>query len=381
MPILKLYSKKIKPARTIAGMAFIFCLQVQAQGLYVGSSTNFISNGAINIIFNNVGLTNAGSLINNGNTITFTGTAAAAVSAITGPNIIFNNLVLNKSAGDVQLNTSIAVNGNLSFTGGNLQLNNYNVDLGSGAGTLVGESETGRIIGTQGGSVLKTAVLTGPYATNPGNIGIYITSPANLGSTLIKRGHIAQTVALGKTGIYRYFEFTPTNNTGLDVSLQFNYFDAELNGLPESGLYFWSSNDAGNTWAFLGKDGNTSTLNLVLMNAINQLGRVTLASSNTSIKVAKSLTEPTTPAKEFVISKIYPNPAKDFVNIVFTSTKEIECSLALYAQTGQVLEVKKLHAAKGPNFIYWAIRQYAAGAYYFKFINIPMASSQIIKVN
>jgi hypothetical protein len=353
--------------------------RLPAQYLYIGSNAKIISAGPVTITLNNMGVNNNGAFANTGNTIIFTGNNATQPSILKGTNLQFNSVIINRQAGDVLLNTNIAVNGNMSFGGGNVQLNSYNIDLGAANGALVGESETSRVTGVNGGLVLKTATLTSPYAANPGNIGVYITSPASLGSTLIKRGHAAQTVSSGITGINRYFEITPANNSNIDVSLQFNYFDAELNGIAEPALNFWGSNNGGSTWSFLGNDGSTATLNLVLKTGFTSLGRVTLAAQTASLLPPPVVRRDT--STDVTILNVFPNPAKDYVTVLFSSKAEKNYAVALYSQAGQLLEVKNVHAIKGFNQVTWLVQKYAGGMYYYKFTNQARASAAFIKAD
>ena len=118
---------------------------------------------------------------------------------------LFYDLHIQKSGGDVSLTNTFGVSNNIVFTGGNVQLNGYNLDLGI-QGTIIGESEIAHITGMGGGEVLRQAVLDAPVAANPGNIGIEISSSVDIGVTTIHRGH--QPTNLGMAmGLARYFAF------------------------------------------------------------------------------------------------------------------------------------------------------------------------------
>jgi len=167
---------------------------------------------------------------------------------------------------------------------GNLYLNLFNIDLGSGSGTIVSETNDSRITGITGGNIIKTATLNAPTSVNPGNIGIAISSSQNLGSTVIKRGHVQQTNN-GGFSIYRYFDITPTNNTSFNATLQMFYFDNETAGITKSDLQFYNSEDNGNTWTQTGKDNSDIINDWVTKNNINQLSRWTLSANLVALPV------------------------------------------------------------------------------------------------
>jgi hypothetical protein len=257
-----------------------FC--ARAQGVYIALGANLVFTGNASITIQDGGLVNNGTLTAGNGTVLFTGTAASTSSTIGGSSTTtFNHLTIDKTSNDVVLNGNIAVNGNLTMQAGNLQLNNYTLDLGSGAGTIVGESNSTRITGLTGGSVNKTAVLDAPAAVNPGNIGVEITSAANMGSTLISRGHKQQTSAGGGLSIDRYFDITPATNSGLNATLKFYYFDNELAGRNKAELNQWTSADGGTTWTLLGSDQADVSADWVLKNNLGQFARTTLASTIT----------------------------------------------------------------------------------------------------
>jgi len=104
-----------------------------------------------------------------------------------------------------------------------------------------------------------------------------------LGSTIITRGHTAQT-GNGNNGIERYFDITPTNNSGLNATLDFHYDDSELNGNTESELVQFRSTDTGTNWSLEGGTVNT-TSNTVTLSGIDEFSRWTLAASSLPLPV------------------------------------------------------------------------------------------------
>lgn len=255
-------------------------LCTRAQEITITSGASLALTGNAILTIQDGGLINNGSFSAGNGIVLFSGATATANSFIAGNNsMVFNHLTINKSSNDVLLSNNITVNGNLTMQSGNLQLNNYTVDLGSGAGAIVGENNNARVTGTTGGTIKKTVVLNAPVSVNPGNIGVEITSSANLGATLIKRGHAQQTSSGGGLSIDRYFDIIPTTNSALGANLKFYYFDNELAGRNKSELTQWESSDGGAHWSYLGQDQLDNTNDWVLKNAIATFSRMTLASN------------------------------------------------------------------------------------------------------
>lgn len=252
-------------------------VQAKSQGINITSGANVVVNGAGMITINGGNFNNDGTFTASTGSVLLTGANAATVGGTSTTS--FNILGINKTAA-LKLMQNIGVSGNVTLTANNIDLNGFNLNLGS-SGSLSGENASSYITTTSGGFVTSTAVLNNPSAVNPGNIGVEITSAANLGSTLIKRGEQQQVTSSGHS-INRFFDFVPTNNTALNATVKFYYLDAELAGIPESELKQWSSADNGVTWVLLGSNAQDVSLNFITKNNINTLNRLTLASSITS---------------------------------------------------------------------------------------------------
>ena len=212
----------------------------------------------VDIVLQNTKWINNGTVTASDGAVILSGDAAQHTSSVEGTSeTAFYNLTINKSANAAELNQNISIANTMSFMGGNFDLNGNNVTLGSSNGTIVGEDETKSFISSNNGVIQKTVNLNMPSNENPGNLGVTITSVANLGSTLIQRGHIAQSVN-GTPGILRYYNITPTTNTGLNATVQFAYLDNELNGLSEMDLKLFQEN-AGLWDDLVLSDSNTIT--------------------------------------------------------------------------------------------------------------------------
>ncbi|HEY8897610.1 MAG TPA: T9SS type A sorting domain-containing protein [Niastella sp.] len=233
-----------------------------------------MENGAY-LVIDNIDLQNNGTFAQSAGTVLFTGNSNSNIS---GANTLqFYNLALNKTGASLLLQNHITVNNELSFTNGLLNLNNYNITLDAAA-SLSGESETSRITGTTGGYVQITTNLNAPSGVNAGNLGAAITSTQNLGSTIIRRGHVSQVNGSGMgNSVYRYYDIIPANNTALNATLYFNYFDAELNSLTENTLILATSPD-NTTWTGQGFAVRNTITNWVTQSGFANFARVTLTS-------------------------------------------------------------------------------------------------------
>ncbi len=252
-----------------------------AQGIKVGAGCNFKVSGNPTVEIKN------GSFINNGNFVCgngrfyFTGDAATTSMKIAGTNAIsFYDLEIRKAFNGIFLQKNINVLNNIKFNKGNIYLNTYTIDL-SNTGLLINESNQSRItefdsIYSENGKVIAVAVLSNPDSANPGNLGLYITSVENLGNTVIMRGHVR---VLGSVydGLYRFYDVAPTNNSRLEATIKFTYFDGDDKDHYESIYQIYDSLNATRPWQLKGYDVRDIAANFVVADSIDTLGRITLA--------------------------------------------------------------------------------------------------------
>jgi len=249
-----------------------------AQGITISSGTTTLTGGSATV-------TLPGNWSNSG---TFTaGTGTVIFNGATGTQTIanssgetFNDLTVNKAGGDVQLSNNIAVNGILTLTSGDLDLNGKTVTLGSSA--TLSETSGNTVKGTTG-SITTTRSIIAPSSNNIAGMGAELTSSADLGSTTITRGHTVQTDNTNSS-ILRYFDITPTATTGLNATLVFYYDNSEVNGLNELELELYKSTDSGNSWTLMGGQVNT-TNNTVTLSGIDGFSRWTLGASSSPLPV------------------------------------------------------------------------------------------------
>ncbi|OQP66860.1 hypothetical protein A3860_00380 [Niastella vici] len=263
---------KITSLSIIAFVGNCLLPQLAKAQLNNNGATIVMGSGAY-LVVDDLDFQNNGTFAQTAGTVQFTGSGNTSITGSAQPQ--FYNLLLNKTSSSLLLQNHITVNNQLSFSSGLLNLNNYNITLDAAA-SLNGESESSRITGTIGGYVQITSNLNAPSGVNPGNLGAVITSAQNLGSTVIRRGHVSQTNGSGLgSSVFRYYDIVPTNNSALNTTLNFNYFDAELNSLDENALIVATSPNAIN-WNSKGFDTRNIITNVVTKSGFPDFARVTL---------------------------------------------------------------------------------------------------------
>ncbi len=260
----------------------LYSVVLSGQVILNTSGTHLVVKGNVKLVLKDAGFTNNGTFFPDVGEVIFSGSCVTTGSFINGSAATgFYNLTLNKSANGLQLGRNITLSNTLLFTSGDsLFLNGYNIDLGS-TGVLSGETGNKRITGRTGGYIQSTQTLNAPAAVNPGNLGFSITSASNLGSTIIRRGHQQQSGA----SIYRYFTITPTNNSALNATVDFYYFDNELAGLAEPNLAMFSSTNGGVQWTNMGEDAIDQGANILSLGNIDIMNRFTLANISAPLAV------------------------------------------------------------------------------------------------
>lgn len=249
---------------------------VTLTGIKTVNGTLILQNGAFAIGANTLTL-NGGITITSGS---LTGgassnlTVSGSAATLTLQSISLNNLTLNRANG-LTLNGNITINGAMTLTNGDVNLNGKTIYLGTSA-TL---SETpGNTVKGNTGSITTTRTLNNITSLNVGGLGAVLTTTQNLGSTVITRIHSAQT-GNSNSGILRSFDITPTNNTNLNATLVFNYDESELNSIPEANLILFRSTNSGTNWMLRGGTLN-ATNNNVTLTGISSLSRWTLGNKN-----------------------------------------------------------------------------------------------------
>lgn len=194
-----------------------------------------------------------------------------------GPTFFDELLMAKAGPSTLNLQREVMVLSKVLFDGGIINLGNSVLNLGT-TGIFSQESETSRAFTIGTGYVKASRDLDQPSGANIGNLGAIITSPTNMGPTTILRGNQPQIGLPGGSSILRYYDILPANNLSLKATLRFHYLDAELNSLPEGGLYQWKSKDNVN-WDFVGADTRDGSANYVERANISKFERWTLSTA------------------------------------------------------------------------------------------------------
>jgi Secretion system C-terminal sorting domain len=327
---------------------------VQAQ-FFVSSGAVVKLDGAATLTLQDMDLINNGTFNQTAGTVRFTGSANNSISGTQLTRIHVLQMA-KTGAAQLQLQRTLSINSLLSFTSGIINLNNNNIELESSA-LLSGETEVSRITGTTGGYVQVITTLNAPAAASPGNLGVFITSSQSLGSTTIRRGHVAQAnVIAGKPSINRYFDITPTVNTGLNATLRINYFDAELNGRNEAWLGLWRSNDNVN-WTGVGFGTRDAAANFVQQTNINSFSRWTLSDNDFPTGVFDVFADGSTGIK------LWPNPTANDLNVSVHVKKNTDATVWMVDMAGRVLVNYSVKLVAGANQLLVNADHLPAGAY------------------
>jgi len=213
--------------------------------------------------------TNDGTFNTNSGTVEFTGTSIQNIRG-TAANDQFYNLKMDNSGPGLKLNKSIMVTNELDMTDGDIDLNGNDIDLGN-SGTVNNEANDKRIYGSSGTIIARDRNLdqNDQDYTNIAGLGIDISTQVTgnvPGLTTIARSHEPI-----QGDIQRIFDITPTENTALNISMDFYYFDNELTG-AEYSFVMYRSIDGGITWADQG--GNHSPLsNKISLNGFQSFSK------------------------------------------------------------------------------------------------------------
>ena len=242
------------------------------------------TSGGVIVTLNNMDLVNDGTLMQGPGEGSFR-FAGANNNSISGSNPTLINMlnIAKTGSGRLFLERDISIGTSIDFTSGLIDLNSRHIFLNPVA-TLNNETDASRVTGGAG-FIEIIQNLSSPSSVNPGNLGLSLSSAANLGQTVIRRGHASQVGGAGTgNSILRYFDITPQQNSALNATLRFHYFDAELNSLFENGLVLWKSSSLSN-WSNEGFTTRDLSDNYVEKTGIAHFSRWTLSSLNNPLPV------------------------------------------------------------------------------------------------
>jgi hypothetical protein len=225
-----------------------------------------------------------GNFANSG-TATLSGTVAFVGSAATqtlSNGSGFTTVTVNKPSGTVQLGQNLTINSALTLSSGTLTTTgSYQVNLGGSAS--LSESETSYVLG----KVVVNRTLVPGTAQSFSGLGLTLT-PAT-GSTAPGATVLTRTTGTAITGagtsqsILRYFDIQPATNTGLNVTMNFTYFNHELNGIAVGNLALFKSVSGGTPW--IPQRGTTAGANLITKTGITDFSVWTLGNSANPLPV------------------------------------------------------------------------------------------------
>ena len=177
--------------------------------------------------------------------VSLTGGVVAFLSAmptITGSLALYDLTAnLSTTGGVLTLSTPATVNHTLTMTQGVLNTNANALTLGATA-TLV-ESDASYVLGQV---VVPNRNLATATAEAFGDIGLTLTPDASSQAfpgltTVVRTTGTALTGASTSVSIKRYFDIQPATNTGLNVAMNFSYFDHERNGIAAANVALFKS--------------------------------------------------------------------------------------------------------------------------------------------
>jgi hypothetical protein len=196
------------------------------------------SAGTLNVYGSLTSNTPAASLSLTGGTVAFRGAAPAITGVATLANLTVN---LSSPTGTLTLANDLTATGAVALTQGVLNTGGFTLTLPVGA--TLAESDASYVLGRVAapGRSLSTAT-----AESFGGIGLTLTpdaaSTAFPGLTPVVRTTGTALAGAGTSvSITRYFDIQPAVNTGLNVTMDFSYFNHELNGIPVANLALFKS--------------------------------------------------------------------------------------------------------------------------------------------
>ena len=246
--------------------------------LTITPGAQWVNSGNVTVVLHNMDLINDGTFSAGNSIMKFTG---ASMNMISGSSATtFYILDLAKTGNNkISLLSDINVIQQFNFISGILDLDQKNLTLDSTA-FLNNENENSRIISSDSGKVIITLNLNAPDNANPGNLGAIITSVSDLGTVTLERGHNMQSGTGLDSSIQRYYNILPANNSGLNATLRFKYFDKELNSQNEESLVMFRSSDNAVSWSNLFYNNRDIVNNFLEKTGIDSFALFTLSRDN-----------------------------------------------------------------------------------------------------
>ena len=339
----------------ISSFLLLGFISSDGQEVRISAGTNVIVDGDAQLVLTGMGLNNNGNFRSLSGSLVFTGGKAEGAAYISGSSFpLLHHLKIDRLSSDLQLHTRVLVTGNLELAAGNLDLNNYSIDLGS-TGKLIGESRNTRVLGNNGGFIKATALIARGDNIEPGNLGLQVNSDDNLGTTTIVRGHLQQRNRDGELSIERYYEIDPAFQVNNKINVRASFLDVESGSSDMQQLVLWSSDDAGRNWKPV--KAGTSNYELSKADGLNNM-RVTYFTRKVGGNQLNS-----------AYIQLYPNPVRENFTLSYFSADEEDVLVNLYTKAGQLLETRKIRMMPGLNKSDWNVGRYAAGTYQLRVLS------------
>jgi hypothetical protein len=330
---------------------------LSSQGISIGSGTTFSLGGATLSLPSN--WSNAGIFVPGTGTVILNGTINQTITNTSGET--FLDLTINKTSGDVVLNNDITINGNLIFISGDLDLNGDTITLAPSA--ILNETPGNTVKGISG--MLRTMRSLGASPGNVAGLGANISSSPALGVTTIVRGHRSDTVGTSNS-ICRYYNITPTNNTGLNATVAFQYDQSELNNLTESTLKAFCSINNGNDWTGITGilDTLTNTVSVVNLGSFSMWSFFSTSNPPTAVEDLEQAPEL---PKVYALLQNYPNPFNPATSISFDLPKQSSVLLKIFDVIGrEVATLVNANLAPGRYTKTWNASSFTSGVYFYR---------------
>jgi len=264
----------------------------------ITSNIYFYSKGSIkntgSCEFNNEGyLYITGSLTNTStfasestSEIEFCGTSSHTIS--NSSSLTFHDATINNSAGVVLSSGTLTIEGELALTSGVLTTGSNTIDLGAtgsiSEATPTATAPTSFITG----KVKATRAIGSSANVTFGGIGIEINESGASNSTEVTRTTGTACSNGSNYSIKRYYDITPTTNSGLNATIKFYYFDDELDGPPaiaENNMEFFKSTTPFTSWTVQAYTTKDISNNWYSKSGISSFSRWTLADKDLPLPV------------------------------------------------------------------------------------------------
>jgi hypothetical protein len=160
---------------------------------------------------------------------------------------LYHDILINRPNEEIILQSDVDVEGDITFSNGDLFLNNQTVSFITETGALKGEQDNRFAFSPIGGQMIAGKLLTFPEKENVGQLGAIFTAGGDLSYTEVRRGHGLYLTPGGHT-IARWYSINSAAGQHVPTVIRFTYFEHELSGLNETNLQVWNSQDYGLSW-------------------------------------------------------------------------------------------------------------------------------------